>query len=199
VDVGTTLIGLIEHGEAAWETVTTDGCHPTDEGHAIYAREVRLLLEKKMDEDANVRLLLPEPMSPDRLEWGKVVPISPMAPSGWWYEDEPVGPYLRGRLTSNVPGAALSFSFEGDATGLYWLIAADSAAIEYVIDDGKPVFLSALDEHALRSARAHYRILAEKLATDHRHVLRLWISPSFGGLSNGSFLRIGAFLVHHPA
>jgi acyl-CoA thioesterase-1 len=197
VNVGRRMIGLIERGESAWESLTTDGCHPTDKGHALFAREVREALVKMMDEDASVRLLLPEPLSPDRLEWGKVVPISPIAPSGWWYEDEPVGTCLRGRLASNLPGATLTFSFVGDAIGLFWIVAHDSGAIEYVIDDRPPVIISAWDEYAMRSPRAHYRILAEKLEADRCHVLTLQITRAAFSQSNGSFLRIGGFLVHH--
>ncbi len=197
VDVGGTLVSLIESREATWESLTVDGCHPTDQGHSIYARKVRSELEKMVDAAFSDRLLLPEPLSPDQIEWGEVVPITRMAPSGWWYEDEPVGPYLRGRLTSNVPGAALTFSFAGEAIGLYWLVARDSAAIEYVIDGGQPGCLSAWDKYAMRSSRAHYRILADKLDGDRPHFIKVWVSSSSDEQFNGSFLRIGAFLVHH--
>ncbi len=196
VDVGTALVGLVERGEATWESLTTDGCHPTDQGHAAYARIVRSKLERMADASSSTHLLLPEPLSSDRIEWGKVIPISPIPPCGWCYEDEPVGPYLHGRLTSNVPGATLSFPFTGETIGLYWLVANDSGAIEYVIDDSQPAYVSAWDEYAARSSRAHYRILADKLASNRLHVLRLSISSSSDVQSNGSFLRIGAFLIH---
>ena len=200
VDVGSTFVNLIERRKATWESLTTDGCHPTDEGHAIIAREVRSRLEMIADKSAPTnRLLLPEPLSPERLEWGNLVPVATCsaAPPEWRYENEPVGPYLQGRLTSNIPGAALKFPFSGDAIGIYWLVAADSGSIDYVIDDWESETVCAWDAYASRSSRAHYRILADHLDAGRPHILRLRVSSTSHVQSNGSYLRIGAFLVHH--
>ncbi len=76
-------------------------------------------------------------------------------------------------------------------------MAPDSGDIEWSIDDQPPQRLASWDKYALENARASYAILADDL-TSGEHTLKIRVLAEKQEQSKGTWIRIGAFLVHCP-
>lgn len=198
IDAGRAFLNAMAGSCESWESLTTDGCHPTDRGHAVYGRAVREFLERNVGRKVCARSFLPKPLSLHPLERGRVLAVHQDPPPGWRWEDENVGRFLRGRLVSDSPGSEIRFAFNGTAVGLYWLVSEDSGAIDWSIDDSPPERKECWDEYATRFARPHYCVFSDSLCPG-THELRIRVSRDRPSRSSGRSIRIGAFLVNETS
>jgi lysophospholipase L1-like esterase len=205
VNVGETLAADVraKHG-GDWKAMTRDDVHPNDAGYAIYAAEVRAFLERRLaaqntGETASPGTIspsIPAPLVNNPLERGAMIDAWDLPETtGWTREPEPLGRHISHRLSASQPGTELRVPFNGDAIGLYWLIAPDSGDIEWRIDDGPWKRASSWDKYALSFTRANYAILSDTLSPG-RHNLTLRLLSDKNPESSGTFVRIGAVLVH---
>jgi lysophospholipase L1-like esterase len=208
LNVGQTLAGEVhvKHG-GDWKAVTRDDVHPNDAGYALYAAGVRAFLDERiraMDKLSNtgngssetVPRPLPPPLVERPIEYGAIIDAWELPDiSGWEKDPTPLGGHIAHRLSANRPGTELRVPFTGDAVGLYWLIAPDSGDIEWRIDDSPWKRASSWDKYALRFTRANYAVLSDTL-TPGGHTLTLRVLSDKNEESTGTFVRIGAVLVH---
>jgi lysophospholipase L1-like esterase len=205
VNVGEILAADVrtKHG-GDWKAMTRDDVHPNDAGYAVYAAEVRAFLERHIEarntgettSPGAPTLLVPAPLVKNPLEYGTMIDAWELPDTtGWAKEPEPLGRHVSHRLSASQPGTELRVPFTGDAIGLYWLIAPDSGDIEWRIDDGPWKRASSWDKYALSFTRANYTILSDTLSPG-RHNLTVRVLPDKNPESTGTFVRIGALLVH---
>jgi lysophospholipase L1-like esterase len=187
-----------DHG-GAWKALTTDEVHPNDAGYAVYAERVCAFLGERMGPTSAVDVAavpLPLPLTDRPLENGTMADAWDLPDTtGWEKDHETLARRFPHRLSANKPGTELRVPFTGDAIGLYWLIAPDSGDIEWRIDDGPWKRASSWDSYALHFTRANYVLLSDTLPPgDHELLLR--VSGEKNPASTGTFIRIGAILVH---
>ena len=97
-------------------------------------------------------------------------------------------------IYSNVPGDELEFSFEGSAIGLYFTKEKDSGNFEYSIDGGAPRVWQTWDKYCCDFNRDNSKILDDTLSFG-KHTLKIRILKDKEPDSEGTYIRIGAFLV----
>lgn len=199
VNVGEALAREVreKHG-GDWQALTTDGVHPNDTGYERYAATVTAFLEARRKDQTEAPPALPAPLTAAPLENGSLVDAWSLPESpGWTREAQSLSGRYPHRLSATAPGSELTLRFNGDAVGLYWLIAPDSGDIEWQIDGGPWKRRSSWDKYALRFTRANYTVLDSHL-TPGPHELRLRVLAEKNGESTGTAVRIGAFLVNGP-
>ena len=91
------------------------------------------------------------------------------------------------------PEQELTIPFRGTALGIYCTTEKDSGILCYRIDGGEWQERSTWDKYCLKFNRAHDYILAADLP-DGEHTVTLKVSPQKDDLSEGYYIRIGAFL-----
>ncbi len=195
-----------KHG-GDWKSVTRDDVHPNDAGYAVYAAQVRAFLAGSLENPVKqengkpagqeaMSPSLPTPLTANPMENGTMIDAWKLPDtSGWEKDPQPLGRHLPHRLIASRPGTELRIPFRGDAIGLYWLIAPDSGDIEWRIDDGPWKRASSWDKYALRFTRANYALLSDTLPPGE-HYLTLRLLSDKNPESTGTFIRIGAVLVH---
>lgn len=176
-----------------------DDCHPRDAGYQIYADEVQAFLKAALTDP---QFFTPRPLPPSLekapFENGRFVDAWEIEAPGWTRENKSLADHFSHCLAADTPFTRLEFEFEGRAVGIYWLKARDSGQIEFAIDGAAPQTVSSWDEYAPHFARAHFVLLADDLAPG-KHSFTLHILPEKDSQSEGTTIRIGAFLVDWPA
>jgi lysophospholipase L1-like esterase len=196
INVGQALVERMARGDDSWETLTIDGVHPNDAGYAVYAKSIEEFLESHMhDRAAPPQIMLPDPLTKDPFSGAHLEDATALHAPGWQKVDKPLGGRFPHYIASNQPGTELVRKFSGTTVGVYWLVAPDSGDIEWSIDGGPPKRLSSWDKYALKSARANYAILADDLAPGD-HTLKIKVLDEKNPQSLGTWIRIGALLVH---
>jgi lysophospholipase L1-like esterase len=198
INVGRVMAERIIKGDDSWETLTTDGVHPNDAGYALYMETIKAFLESHLSDPAGPALIdLPDPLTKDPFCGAHFEDATTLSAPGWKKEDKSLGGHYPHYIAASEPGTELVQRFSGTTIGVYWLIAPDSGDIEWSIDDGKPRRLSSWDKYALKYARANYAILADDLSSGE-HTLKITVLGEKNAQSKGTWIRIGAFLVHCP-
>lgn len=200
VSAGAALLRAVESGAQTWEQLTTDGVHPTDAGHALYATEVTRALEPRLlsqSEDSR-DLTLPAPLTNDPIEHGTMLSAAAFGDApGWSRETNQTGGFFKNWIVCDKPGVELVIPFRGTAAGLVWMVAPDSGDIAWSLDGGKPRRASSWDSYALRFSRVHFCVFADALP-DGAHTLRLRVLEEKNAHSSGHSIRIGALLSNQP-
>jgi lysophospholipase L1-like esterase len=195
INMGYALWKKLHDTGADWKTLTIDTVHPNDEGYRIYTDVlINYLKLHQSDKPAKPHIRLPAPMTHNPFENGKLVDAWSADAPGWLKETESLTGRYPHRLSSNTPGSALTYDFEGSVIGLYWLMGPDSGDIEWSIDSGETHRASSWDIFALQYNRANYAILADNLAPG-KHQLHIKVLSEKNNQSKGTWIRIGAFLV----
>jgi lysophospholipase L1-like esterase len=198
INVGRELVDAITRKEGTWESWTTDTVHPNDAGHARYQKTMEAFLESHRGDAPTPALFsLPDPLTKDSFAGAHLDDATSVFAPGWIKEEKPLAGAYPHYLATDVPGSDLEHIFTGTTVGIYWLIAPDSGDIEWSIDGGEPKRLSSWDKYALKSSRAGYVILADDLPSAE-HKLKIRVLPEKNPQSKGTWIRIGAFLVHCP-
>lgn len=196
VNVGRALWEKIKNGEGTWETLTREGTHPNDDGYKIYAEVVCDFLKANLDQDIPCihAKALPPSFNPKPFENVQLVNSWTYAAEDWLKEEHPMAGRYPVMLSGNKPGAALTIPFHGCVAGVYWLIAPDSGDIEWTIDGSDWETVSSWDEWALQFTRACYCLFDYDLP-EGSHLLQIRIKAEHHNMSEGTWIRIGAFLM----
>lgn len=127
---------------------STDGVHPGDAGHEVYARVVADALTQMETTARPGRHRLPRPFIADNWEKAKLVPLDPTLLSAGWTKLDPntgLGAAFQKRLPelweAARPGETLAFTFKGTAAKLYDILGPDGGQVVVTLDgkSGPPV------------------------------------------------------------
>lgn len=124
---------------------STDGVHPSDAGHEVYAQVVADALTRMDATGARPgRHRLPRPFIADNWERAKLVPLNPQLLSAGWTKldgQTGLGAAFRHRLPelweATKPGETLTFTFKGIGARLYDVLGPDGGQVVITVD-GKP-------------------------------------------------------------
>lgn len=191
-------------GRALWETIRAEGCpaedylpdatHPNDRGYQFYFEQIRDFFLAELHTPGG-ESQLPEPLSSRSRMGARLVSAYEADAPGWRACNEPLAGRYPHYISAELPGTELAFSFRGDAIGLYWLMAKDAGNIEWSVDGSTWECTSAWDKYCLRFNRAN-RVMLRQDLPDGAHVLRVRVSADKAEQSEGTAIRIGAFLVN---
>jgi lysophospholipase L1-like esterase len=190
-----------------------DAVHPNELGHSLYAETIIGWLKTQVEA---------VPASPPKLgaplvseEFARVALVAPTRAllSGDWERLDPdpksgkIGRYLEGAINARNAGAALEFSFEGTALGVYLNVQADGGKFEWSVDDGvsetpDPAFGGPRGvRHGVVDTapgkyfpRYHYALLTTGLRPG-AHKLKLRVLEEKDPSSTGHRVLIGYFMV----
>lgn len=120
---------------------STDGVHPLDGGHEVYAQVITEAL-KSLDAGAKQSPHpLPQPFIADHWQAAKLVPLTPdMLTSGWTKlpTTEGMGRNFQNRMPeiweARKPGEKITFRFRGTAASLYDLMGPDGGQAVVTLD-----------------------------------------------------------------
>lgn len=198
INVGRDLAEQITRGEGTWESLTTDGVHPSDAGYAVYMKSIAGFLESHRNDTVSPPLIdLRDALTQDPLSGAFMQDAAMLSTPGWEKEEKSLAGQYPHYISASLPDTELVHKFTGTTVGVFWLIAPDSGDIEWSIDDGKPTRLSSWDKYALKFTRAGYAILADDLPSGE-HTLKIKVLGESNAQSKGSWIRIGAILIHCP-
>ena len=119
---------------------STDGVHPLDAAHQIYADKVVEAINAMLAVGKPGAHRLKAPMQADNWEDAIIVPLKPaMLTSGWKKLDanSPFNGFFNRMPTmweANTPGEKISFRFKGTAVKLYDLVGPDGAEVKITLD-----------------------------------------------------------------
>lgn len=125
---------------------SSDGVHPGDAGHEVYANVVAdALTQMEATKTPPGRHRLPSrPFIADNWERAKLVPLDPTLLSAGWTKRDPntgLGATFRNRLPelweATRPGETLTFAFQGTGARLYDILGPDGGQVVITVD-GKP-------------------------------------------------------------
>ena len=198
IDMGEILRRKVHRAGGDWNTYTVDTVHPNDEGYRIYADAViyRLSDALRAEADGMVDRILPKSLFGNRSYVGAHLVDAKAADfsEGWAFVEKSLCERYPTYYESTTPGEFLEFKFSGIRIGLYWMMAKDSGDIEYSIDDGEWKRVSSWDFYCKNFDRAH-RIMLSGDMERGEHVLKIKVSENKEDESEGTVIRIGAFLV----
>ena len=200
LDIGEVLRSKVLSDGGDWGKYTIDTVHPNDDGYEIYSDCVRRFLGELFDSARPIcapePYKLPKPLAAENSKLNARMEDCSRAKTGkgWSVEERSMcGRYPR-YLEATEPGAELEFRFTGSRIGLYWMMAKDSGDIEYSVDGGEYKTVSSWDHYCLGFNRAGSVMLDNRLPFGE-HCLKLRVSRSKAGQSEGYAIRIGTFLV----
>jgi hypothetical protein len=153
-----------------WSDYFSDGCHPSDAGHAHYAGTVRDAL---LTLPAGATRVLPKPLDDRAWRDGRIVTGDLMAADSQWKRDRRFVWATDMRLLQcSRPAATLTIPFEGSVVGLLCLRHTMSGAVWWSVDDAPDQRCVIWDEYCPLFERAGHLVLADELPPG-AHVLRL--------------------------
>ncbi|MCC7495206.1 MAG: hypothetical protein IT204_22855 [Fimbriimonadaceae bacterium] len=193
-------------GSLRWEDFSRDSVHPTEEGCRLYGEAVCSFLEQACTTATPAPKARPErPLDPRCYDQGHFV--HPTAAKVWktfrwepgWTTSEPVCNFRPpwDVLVATQPGAALSFSFEGTAVGLYGLVGGDAGRVQVQVDYRPAKVYDLFDNYCLSFHRPQHLLIADDLPPGS-HELQLTVAESHHPQSRGTAVRIAQFLVNGP-
>lgn len=197
INVGKALWEEIQEGKGSWELLTPDNTHPSDAGYRIYARIVREFLEEQMKNGVPEKFekIMPNLLTQNPFEKTSMVFAQTLEQSGWKQRVQFIENRPFPMIYSNQPGDSLTLKFTGTVIGTYWLVTPDSGDIEWSIDGGETATTSSWDYYALEyPLRINYKILDDSLEPGE-HILIIRISSKKQPKAEGTWIRLGAFLV----
>ncbi len=202
IDVGEILRSRVlcegtDGGEADWKKYTTDTVHPNDSGYAIYTEAIRKLLEAELagEPSALIPTAMPSPLVCESRQTARLDDCTEKAYEGWeCVEKSLCGRYPR-YIEATVPGTELTYTFEGRCVGVYAMLAKDSGDFIWSVDGGEEKTHRTWDSYCPRFNRAGGMILAAGLEAG-THTLKIRVAESKAEESEGTAIRIGAFMVY---
>ena len=199
IDMGEALRARILTEVNDWLKYTTDTVHPNDAGYEICASVVR----KKLDEwlnrtpDRLTPHVLPSPLIPEgesRMNARMADCTEAVRDESWTLCEKPLSGRYPHYIECAKPGGELTFSFDGRRIGFYWMMAKDSGDALCSVDGGEFIPVRSWDHYCKSFSRANSAWYPAALENGP-HTLRLRLSPDKAEESEGTVLRIGAFLV----
>lgn len=191
INMGKELYNYIKNQHIDITEFLPDQVHPNDSGYKFYA-DVIIDLLPDMEWKIKHKHV---PYSSKNYENAALIMSEILADHVWRESEGRMMNRLDHYIYSDHIGAELTFPFEGNMIGLYWAKEKDSGNIVYSIDNQEYKEISSWDKFALEFGRASYVILDSDLKKG-KHTLHLKISNKKDNLSEGNYIRIGAFLVN---
>lgn len=190
INIGLAIYEEMQKTGNGIEAYTVDTVHPNDTGYDLYTKRImRELFEILFD------IEMPEtPVTGRDLSGAGMVLANGFANENWKLSVNKMYKNLPNYIYSNVPGDELEFSFEGSAIGLYFTMEKDSGNFEYSIDGGAPRVWQTWDKYCRDFNRDNSKILDDTLSFG-KHTLKIRILKDKEPDSEGTYIRIGAFLV----
>ena len=175
-------------------TFIVDGVHPSDNGHASYAETI---LRELPTLDFNIKTDLPifsEFVSdnPRLVLADEIEKTATM--TGFFHTPRNLCGQLPTYFWGNEPGSTIHFEFDGKVIGAYYGIFRSSGNYALSIDGGEWENRTTWDRHGLEFDRVHYCIFKDDLEYGH-HTVDIKILPDKDPASEGTYFRLGAFLV----
>lgn len=217
IDLAREVRERMDHGEFSWKDDFKD-LHPSPFGQEIYFATIRSLLEDcrpragdgyrmkaEVLPEPTVRAgVLPAPLDKHAFDDGKYVSVDAAVADAAWTLDRDWSP-VDGKavrqgfvhvpvLETTKAGAALSFTFNGEAAGIAVTAGPDAGIIAWSVDGGRE---QTLDLFTPWSGGLHlpwYCVLGQGLKKG-RHLLKLRVLEQKNAGSKGTACRIVHFLV----
>lgn len=204
IDLAREVSMRIDAGEFTWEKDFRD-LHPSQFGHALYARAVARLLDAAWASGSSAPHPLPEPLDPFSYFRGRLLP--PSAATGLsgfridpaWHPVDGAG--TRGGfvdvpfLVADRPGSSATVAFEGRGIGLFVAAGPDAGMVSFSVDGAPPVVR---DLYSPWSGGLHLPwavMLAPELPDGH-HALTIVVAPNANPASRGHAVRVAHFLAN---
>ena len=199
IDMGEALRARILTEGNDWLTYTADTVHPNDAGYEICASVVRNKLDEWLNcvPDRLTPHVLPSPLIPEgesRVNARMADCTEAAFDSRWTLREESLSGRYPRYIECAEPGGELTFSFDGRRIGFYWMMAKDSGDALCSVDGGEFIPVRSWDHYCKSFNRANAAWFPAELEPG-RHTLRLRLSPDKAAESEGTVLRIGAFLI----
>lgn len=190
INVGKSLFDLIMRNSEKFEKYFYDDTHPNDAGHKFYAE---IISDKIKEFNFHIS--------------GKTLPITSALPS--YTLMVPAADYLENKwrvsagnmlkkfpnyIYSNEKDAKITFKFTGTEIGVFYTMEKDSGIFEYSVDNDAFKKISTWDEFSPDFSRCSYSILKHNM-DNKPHTLTIRVCGEHSDLSEGDYIRIGAFLV----
>ena len=199
IDMGEILRTRVIAEGGDWKArYTTDTVHPSDVGYTVYRDAVCAFLGEHLvgrTADGLTTKALPAPLWTDARVNARLEDAAVCAGAAWTLIEQPLCGRYPHYIEAKAPGAALEFRFTGRRVGIYMMLAKDSGDIVYTIDDGGEQTARTWDTYCKGFNRAGGRLLCEELPYGE-HTLRLRVADTKAEESEGTAVRIGAFLVY---
>lgn len=192
-------VPFVNAGKALYDHVTAqslslreflrDGVHLTPRGGDFYAD---LLFRALITQD--FACAIPDaPLYSNHLEEVTLRMAESFANENWILSQCTLYNRLPNYIYCFTPEKELTVPFRGTVFGIYCTTEKDSGILCYRIDGGEWQECSTWDKYCLSFNRAHNYLLASDLP-DGEHTITLKPSPRKDDLSEGYYIRIGAFL-----
>ena len=159
---------------------STDGVHPLDAAHQIYAEVVADAIKAMMPDAKTGAHELKAPLQADNWENAKIVPLQQSMLSPGWKKLNDASPFkgffnrMPEMWEATQPGEKLMFRFKGTAVKLYDLLGPDGAKVKITLD-GKESIAQRFDSYS-----SYHRLatlwIAENLP-DTEHAVSVEILP----------------------
>lgn len=190
INIGLAIYEEMQRSGNDIKNYTIDTVHPNDFGYDLYTKRImKELFEIKFD------IHMPEsPVTGRDISGASLIHASSYANDKWKLSVNRMYKKLPDYIYSNVPGTTLEFEFEGSVIGLYFTMEKDSGMFEYSIDDKINGIWSTWDRYCREFNRDNSKILSDALGCG-KHTLKIRISDRKEEDSEGTYIRIGAFLV----
>lgn len=199
VDIGSGIWEAVAGGKHTWEEIMPDKVHPKDLGYEVYSAKMRdFLAAQDWRTTSGEAIELSEKLHPGALENARFVDFRAAEAPDWKVEKRAVA--LRPEcIASNTPGDELSFAFNGDAVGVFWLSADDAGDIEWSVDGAPFQKASSWSPYGGATGRGYSRMLQNPGSLKNGdHVLKLRVSSEKNDKATDHWIRIAAFLVNEP-
>ncbi len=200
VNIGEYLRAEVIGANGDWKRYTTDGTHPNDDGHRIYAEVMKLAIRRLLAEipEEIAEKTLPAPyVGEENLICGKLCEAQEylFRSRGFSLVNQPFKdkfPYYV-RAIEGI-GSEMTVPFEGSNFGIYLIMDYESGMLELTLDGKETKTVSAWDEYCKLFSRAGY-ILPFKNLENGPHTVTLRVSNQKDEGSLGNHIAIFAFLI----
>ena len=195
VDLGQKLKEAVELAGGDWLRYTTDETHPNDDGYLICTETMKKALTRMIPETADeLWHRTPKAQLCPELPCGEIVEIKDLLPAeGWHFVDKRFKRRFPYYVTADGVGSTLTYTFEGTAFGVYWIMDNESGKLSLTLD-GKEITVSAWDHYCKDYSRAGYLIPFKDLERT-AHTVTLTVSADKDEESLGNKISLFAFLI----
>jgi lysophospholipase L1-like esterase len=162
---------------------STDGVHPLDAGHQIYAEVVAEAFAALEPVGKAGPHALGAPFIANNFEVAKQAPITPAMLGGEWHRlpiDDEVGKHFFHRMPeiwqATTPGATLTFRYRGTLAAIYDLLGPDGGEALVTVDDQEPIVLPRFDSYC-----TYHRLATLRAGTDTPdgvHTVKIELTPN---------------------
>ncbi|MCK5802734.1 MAG: SGNH/GDSL hydrolase family protein [Lentisphaeria bacterium] len=204
VDAAAYVAAKMKAGEVALQDLTDAKGRPNQKAHKLFAQAFGAFFAasaEALPTDWQLKKrTLPKALSPSPIAQGELVPYEQATlGAGWLAWQESTIPRFFHVAQCTKPGPVITLRFRGDTAGLYHLTGPDTGNLQISVDNGDWRPLAAFDEEARSEYRAQALLLAEGLAPDKEHTIRVRLALGIPKGSKGTVERLAMFLVNGKA